>query len=145
MTWVILESSIVILQALESMQSQWPQQPEWPQWPRQPHFTEFYVSVNPGTKMTYPGLTMWIGSSKIPYFNDFGSLSLGGCRGHPMRPKWNLNNRGQISKPNEHTDNFKSNLSCKFLSVRAKFKKQTFCPRTPCNLKKALTPLRCTL
>ena len=28
----------------------------------------------------------------------------------------NSKNKGQISKPNEYTDNFKSNLSCIFLS-----------------------------
>ena len=37
-----------------------------------------------------------------------------------------------MSKPNEYTDNFKSNLTCIFLlSVRAKLKK-TICPRTLC-------------
>jgi hypothetical protein len=29
------------------------------------------VSINPSTKMTYPGLSMWSGSSKIHYFIDF--------------------------------------------------------------------------
>ena len=48
-----------------------------------------------------------------------------------MRPKLNLKDKGQISKPNEYTDNFKSNLTCIFLSVRAKLKK-TLCPRTLC-------------
>ena len=40
-TWMTLQSSVVIFQALESLQPQWPlqsQQPQWPQWPRQPHF-----------------------------------------------------------------------------------------------------------
>ena len=54
---------------------QQPQQPQWPQWPLQPHFikklTELDVSINPDTKMTYPGLLMWDGSSKIHYFIDF--------------------------------------------------------------------------
>ena len=54
----------------------------------------------------------------------FGTLSLGGCGGHPMRPKLNLKDKGQMSKP-EYTDNFKSNLTCIFLSVRAKLKKNT--------------------
>ena len=49
-----------------------------------------------------------------------------------MRPKLNLKDKGQMSKPNEYTDNFKSNLTCIFLSVRAKFKKKTLCPRTLC-------------
>ena len=56
----------------------------------------------------------------------FSTLSLGGCGGHPMRPKLNLKNKGQISKPNEYTDNFKPNSTCIFLSVRAKLKKKHF-------------------
>ena len=36
-----------------------------------------------------------------------------------------------MSTPNEYTDNFKSNLTCIFLSCRAKLKK-TLCPRTLC-------------
>ena len=39
----------------------------------------------------------------------FGTLSLGGCGGHHMRAKLNLKDKGQMSKPNEYTDNFKSN------------------------------------
>ena len=65
-------------QALEYLWPQWPQQPQqpqWPQWPQQPHFkkeiTEFYVSINHGTKITYPGLSMWNGSSKTHYFIEF--------------------------------------------------------------------------
>ena len=61
----------------------------------------------------------------------FGTLSLGGCGGHPMRPKSNSKVKSQMSKPNEYTDNFKSNFICLFLSVRAKLKK-TLCPRTQC-------------
>ena len=52
-------------------------------------------------KMTYPGLSLWNGLSKIHYFIDFGHLSLGGCGGHPMRPKLNLKGKGQIFKPNQ--------------------------------------------
>jgi hypothetical protein len=33
--------------------------------------TELDVSINPGTKMTYSGLLMWDGSSKIHCFIDF--------------------------------------------------------------------------
>ena len=61
----------------------------------------------------------------------FGTLSLGGCGGHPMRPKLNLKDKNQMSTPNEYTDNFKSNLTCIFLSLRPKLK-NTLCPRTPC-------------
>ena len=57
---------------------------------------------------------------------NFGTLSLGGCWGHPMRQKLNLKDKCQISKPNEYTDNVKSNLTCIFLSVRAKLKKKHF-------------------
>ena len=48
-----------------------------------------------------------------------------------MRPKLNLMEKSQISKPNEYTDNFKSYLTCIFLSVRTKLKKP-LCPRTLC-------------
>ena len=33
--------------------------------------TELDVSINPGTKMTFFGLSMWVGLSKIHYFIDF--------------------------------------------------------------------------
>jgi hypothetical protein len=59
----------------------------------------------------------------------FGTLSL---EGYTMRPKLNLKDKGQMSKPNEHTDNLKLNLTCIFLSVRAKLKKTKLCPRTLC-------------
>ena len=45
------------------------------QWPQQPHFikkiTELDIFINSDTKMTYPGLLMWNGSSKIHYLIDF--------------------------------------------------------------------------
>ena len=44
----------------------------------------------------------------------FGTLSLGGCGGHPMRPKLNLKDKSHMSTPNEYTDNLKSNLICIF-------------------------------
>ncbi len=81
--------------------------------------------------MNYPGLSMWNGSSKTHFFIDFGTLSLGGCRGHPMRLKLSSKDKDQMSRPNKCTDNFKSNLTCIFLSVRTKFKKP-LCPRTLC-------------
>ena len=135
-TWMTLECSVVIFQALEYLWPQWPQQPQqpqWPQWPQQPHFkkliTEFYVSINHGTKKTYPGLSMWNGSSKTHYFIDFWPpFSWRLWRpSHEIKIKF----KGQMSKPNEYTDNFRSNLTCIFLSVRAKLKKQ-LCPRTLC-------------
>jgi hypothetical protein len=33
--------------------------------------TELDFSINPGTKVTYSGLVMWVGSSKTLYFLDF--------------------------------------------------------------------------
>ena len=77
-TWMTLQSSVVIFQALEPLQPQWPlqpQQPQWPQWPLQPHFnikfTELDFSINPCTKTTYCALMMWVGSEKTRYFLDF--------------------------------------------------------------------------
>ena len=69
---------------------------------------------------------------KLTVLLIFGILSLGGCGGHPMRPKLNLEDKDQMSTPNEYTDNFKSNLTCIFPSVRAKLKKP-LCPRTLCS------------
>ena len=45
---------------------------------------------------------MWNGSSKILLI--FGTLSLGGCGGHPMRLRLNLKNKGQMYTPNEYTE-----------------------------------------
>ena len=64
----------------------------------------------------------------------FSILFLGGCGDHPMRPKLNLKDKSQMSTPNEYTDNFKSNLTCIFLSISAKVKK-IFCPQTMCTKK----------
>ena len=69
---------------------------------------------------------------KPPILLIFDTLSLGGCGGHPMRPKLNSKVKSQMSKPNEYTDNIKSNLTCTFLSVRTKLK-NPFCPRTLCS------------
>ena len=43
-----------------------------------------------------------------------------------MSTKLNSKDRDQMAKPNEYTDNLKSNLTCIFLSVRAKLKKTNF-------------------
>ena len=48
-----------------------------------------------------------------------------------MRPELNLNDKSQMSTPNEYPDNFKSNSICIFPSVWAKLKKP-LCPRTQC-------------
>ena len=55
----------------------------------------------------------------------FSTLSRGGCGGHSMRPELNLKDKSQMSKPNEYTDNFKSNLSCIFL-CQGQIKKKHF-------------------
>ena len=40
-----------------------------------------------------------------------------------MRPKLNLKDKGQMTKPNKYTDTFKSNLTCNFfLSIKLKKK-----------------------
>ena len=49
-----------------------------------------------------------------------------------MRPKLDLMTKDQMSTPNKYADNFKSNLTCIFPSVRAKLKK-TLCPWTLCS------------
>ena len=46
-----------------------------------------------------------------------------------MKQKLNLNKEGQMPKPNKYTDTFKSILTCMFLSVRVKLKKEPFCTR----------------
>ena len=63
----------------------------------------------------------------------FGTLSLGGCGGHPMRPKLNLKDKSQMSTPNEYTDNFKSNLILYFPLSGPNLKKP-LCPRTLCTI-----------
>ena len=57
----------------------------------------------------------------------FDTLSLGGYGGHPMRPKLDLKDKGQM---NTQICNFKSNLTCIFLSVGAKLKKKHFASDT---------------
>ena len=88
----------------EPQRPQWPQQPQqpqWPQWPLQPHFikklTELDVSISPVTKMTYPSLLMWDGSSKIHFFIDFW---------HPF--SWRLWRTGMLllTKLKGHRSNF---------------------------------------
>ena len=73
-TWMTLECSVVIFQALEYMWPQWPQQPQWPQWPWQPHFIKSFIQpdgwIIPSTQMTNTSPFFWNGSSKIPFFTD---------------------------------------------------------------------------
>ena len=58
------------------------------------------------------------GGEKYTVLLIFSTLSVGGCWGHSVRPKLNSKDKGQISKPNEYTYTFKSNLSCMFLFAR---------------------------
>ena len=79
----------------------WHQEPHRPQWPLQPHFikklTELDVSISPDTKMTYPSLLMWDGSSKIHFFIDYW---------HPF--SWRLWRTGMLllTKLKGHRSNF---------------------------------------
>ena len=121
-TWMTLESSAVIFQALPSLQPQWPWQPQ------QPHFTQKILSIMFRTILLpkWPILVSQCGMDhqKSTILQSFGTLSLGLWR--LWRPSYetkiNSKNKGQISKLNEYTDNFKSNLTWIFLSVRTKLK-----------------------
>ena len=102
-TWMTLRSSVEIFQTLEPLQPQWPpqpQQPPWPQWPFQPHFikkiTDCDVWIIFGTKMTNTGPFLWNEPSKIQFFTDISTISVGGCWGQPMSlflqtGEWNSN------------------------------------------------------
>ena len=108
-TWMTL----VIFQALYSLQSQWPWQPQWHHFT---FFTEFYVSMNTGTKMTNVSWSLnveWIiKNTLIDFWHPF-SWRL-------WRPSYEtkIKFKGKISKPSE----------CTFF---ARPLKKPFCPRTP--------------
>ena len=93
-------------------------------WPQQPHFTKKILSfMFPSTMAPkWPILVSQCGidHQKPTILLIFGTLSLGGCGGHPMRLKLNLKDKSQMSTSNECTGNFKSNLICLFPFVRAK-------------------------
>ena len=100
----------------------WPrglQQPQWAQLPEQPNFPKNYW-VRWLHQPCYGILVSRCGiyHQKPSILLSFCTFSLGGCR-------------VQMSRPNECTDNFTLNLTCIFLSLRAKLK-NTFCPRTLC-------------
>ena len=109
-TWMTLKSSAVIFQTLEPLQPQWPLQPQrppWPQWPLQPHFIKNITDCDgwiiPGTKMTITGPFLWNGSSKIQFFTDISTISVGGCWGQPMLLFWKLMDENQMSTTPEAT------------------------------------------
>ena len=81
-----LKSSLVIFQALEPLQPQqphWPLQPQWPQQSLKPYFIKKLPDLDNwivhGTKMTNTGPFLWNRSSKIQFFTDFNTFSVGGC------------------------------------------------------------------
>ena len=64
---------------------------------------------------------------------NFSTFSIGGCWGQSMLLFWKLVDKTQISKPQDHTDNFKHNPKSIFLSVRPKLL-LTFQYEIPCSL-----------
>ena len=81
-----LKSSLMIFQALEPLQPQRPHrplQPQWPQQPLKPYFIKKLPDLDdwivPGTKMTNAGPFLLNESSKIQFFTDFSTFSVGGC------------------------------------------------------------------
>ena len=101
---------------------QWPQQPQqhqWPQWPLQPHFIKNVT----GTKMTYSGLIMWVGSSKIHYLLDFwhpflwrlwrtGMLLLTKSKGHKSNSPYSGFPNHLQTKSNLHISIRQSQIHC---------------------------------
>ena len=59
--------------------------------------------MNTGTKMILVSQCR-MDHQKSPVSLIFGTLSLEGCGGHPMRPKLNSKDKGQMSKPNDYTE-----------------------------------------
>ena len=90
-TWMTLQSSVVIFQALEPLQPQWPlqpPQPQWPQRPQQPHFikifTQFDHWIIPSTQMTNTILFCGMDHQKSKFSLISDTLSVGGCWGQLM-------------------------------------------------------------
>ena len=81
-----LKSSLMIFQALEPLQPQRPHRPLQPLWPQQ-HLKPYFIKelpdlddwIVPGTKMTNAGPFLWNRSSKIQFFTDISTFSVGGC------------------------------------------------------------------
>ena len=125
-TWMTLKSSVVIFQTLEPLQPQWPlqpQQPPWPQWPLQPHFIKNITDCDgwiiPGTKMTNTGPFLWNGSSKIQFFTDISSISVGGCWGQPMLLFWEQRKYIKNLLSQDCKTTFKQDFTYIFKSARA--------------------------
>ena len=67
---------------------------------------------------------------EISFFN-FCTFSVGGCGSKPKLYFWKLVLLIKMSTCQHFKTTFKYNLTCIFLSLRAKLKR-TLCPRTPC-------------
>ena len=84
-----------------------------------------------GTKMTNNGPFIWNGSSKIYFFNDFSTFSVGSCCGQPMLLFWKLIHKTQISKPPEAASYRNSTKLLILLPLRAIYF-YSFHYETPC-------------
>ena len=69
---------------------------------------------------------------EITCFN-FCTFFVGGCRSQPRLHFWKLVPINTISTSQNFKTTFKHNVTCIFLSIRAK--KKPVCPRTPCKYK----------
>ena len=124
-TWMTLKSPVEIFQTLEPLQPWWPPQPPqppWPQWPSQPHFMKNITDCDgwiiPVTKMTNTGPFLGNGPSKIQFFTDISTISVGGCWGQPMSFFWKLVDETHIPKPPEATRYHNSTKLSIFLPLR---------------------------
>ena len=73
---------------------------------------------------------------EISFFNSC-TFSVGGCWGQPKLHFWKLVLIIKMSTSQHFKTTFKYNLTCIFLSLRAKLKKP-LCPRTPCTYSKSI-------
>ena len=124
-TWMTLKSPVEIFQTLEPLQPRWPPQPPqppWPQWPSQPHFTKNITDCDgwiiPVTKMTNTGPFLGNGPSKIQFFTDISTISVGGCWGQPMSLFWKLMDETQMSTTLEATSHHSSRKFSILLPLR---------------------------
>ena len=138
-TWMTLKSPVEIFQTLEPMQPRWPPQPPqppWPQWPSQPHFMKNITDCDgwiiPVTKMTNTGPFLGNGPSKIQFFTDISTISVGGCWGQPMSLFWKLVDETQMPTTPEATSHHSSRKFSILLPLRA-IQNYSFHYETPCN------------
>ena len=78
----VLISDFTGIEPLQPQQPHRPLQPQWPQQPLKPYFIKRLPDLDdwivPGAKMTNVGPFLWSGSSKIQFFTDFSTFSVGG-------------------------------------------------------------------